>query len=324
MRSPVPESLRYGSRLAAAVLLAFAASALLRLPEGFWAVMSALIVVRPDTGSTLGAGWDRIRGALVGTALGLGGAALRHVGGMPDVAPLVLVTLLAFAAGLSPSLRSAPISALIVVTSDGMAGHSAGQVAWLRAVEIGVGIAAAMLVSVVDFRSRATLRFRVGAAAHLRALADALRDEPAPAAREATEATRRAALRQLSILAESADREARVFDGTQVAADPDRHRRSARLLSRITSDTALFARLRGPQAAASDVAASASIEDAAVDRLRLAAEALAAAQPGVAATLLLSPADRASTSETPVALRLLAEDLDALMRLERLAAGAPP
>jgi uncharacterized membrane protein YccC len=60
------ESLRYGARLAAAVLLSFAVSALLRLPEGFWAVMSALIVVRPDTGSTLGAGWDRVRGALGG------------------------------------------------------------------------------------------------------------------------------------------------------------------------------------------------------------------------------------------------------------------
>ena len=59
-------SLRYGARLASAVLLSFAASALLRLPEGFWAVMSALIVVRPDTGSTLGAGWDRVRGALGG------------------------------------------------------------------------------------------------------------------------------------------------------------------------------------------------------------------------------------------------------------------
>ena len=145
-----PESLRYGLRLASAVLLSFVVSALLHLPEGFWAVMSALIVVRPDTGSTLGAGWDRIRGALVGTALGLAGAGLRHVGGAHALAPLVLVTLLAFAAGLSPALRSAPISALIVVTSGGIAGHSAGQVALLRALEIGIGIAAAVLVSLVD------------------------------------------------------------------------------------------------------------------------------------------------------------------------------
>ncbi len=226
------------------MLLAFATSALLHLPEGFWAVMSALIVVRPDTGSTLGAGWDRVRGALVGTALGLAATALRHVDGAAEVAPLAWVTLLAFAAGLTPSLRGAPISALIVATSSGIPGHSAGQVALLRALEIGIGVAAALLVSLLDLRLRATLRFRAAARRTLRAQADALVADPAAPDREAADAERRSALRQLAVLADSADREAHLLARKRHRPELERHRRSARLLSRLASDTALFARLR--------------------------------------------------------------------------------
>jgi hypothetical protein len=53
---------RPGVQLAAAVALAWAVASALRLPESFWAVMSVLIVMRPSAGSTLDAGWDRVRG----------------------------------------------------------------------------------------------------------------------------------------------------------------------------------------------------------------------------------------------------------------------
>ena len=322
-RSLDAESLRYGARLASAVLLAFAASALLRLPEGFWAVMSALIVVRPDSGSTLSAGWNRVRGALVGTALGLAGAALRHVAGASEIARLALVTVLAFAAGLSPAMRSAPISALIVVTSGSIPGHSAGQVALLRALEIGIGIAAAVLVSLVDFRSRATLRFRAAAAAHLRALADALLADPSPAAREAADAARRATLRQLAVLAESADRESRVFGREQRRSEGERHRKSARLLSRIASDAALFERLRqthlGPAAQAGE-----AIGRAAAASLRTVADALEAQRPIDLGTLPLATVDRSAAGDARVALRLLEDDLGALARIEAAQVSATP
>jgi uncharacterized membrane protein YccC len=324
MRWPRPESLRYGARLAGAVLLAFAASTALHLPEGFWAVMSALIVVRPDTGSTLGAGWDRIRGALVGTALGLAGAAWRHACGGVDFAPLVLVTLLSFAAGLSPTMRSAPISALIVVTSGGISGHSAAEVALLRALEIGLGIAAALLVSLVDLRSRATLRFRAAAATHLRALADAL-VAVAPIAQEDADAERRAALRQLAVLADAADREARVLGRRATRAGAERHRKSARLLSRIASDTALFARLRPATSANANDAPSATapIEQHAAERLREVASELAGQRPAGAAATVPADQDHGSAGDVRIAMRLLGDDLDALMRLEKLQPADP-
>jgi uncharacterized membrane protein YccC len=308
--------------MAGAVLLAFAASALLRLPEGFWAVMSALIVVRPDTGSTLGAGWDRVRGALVGTVLGLAATALRHIEGASEVAPLALVTLLAFAAGLTPSLRSAPISALIVATSSGIPGHSAGQVALLRALEIGIGVAAALLVSLLDLRSRATLRFRAAAATQLRAQADALVADPAAPEREAAQAERRAALRQLAVLADSADREARLLARKRHRPELERHRKSARLLSRLASDTALFGRLR--PAAAGGASGSDAIEQGVAASLRTVAEALQGDRPIAPASWALAAIDCPGGDDRRVALRLLADDLNALIRLEGLQPAAAP
>eukprot|EP01036_Dinobryon_divergens_P010090 gene10090-13509_t len=57
---------RPGVQLAGAVALAWIVSVALHLPESFWAVMSVLIVMRPSAGSTLDAGWDRVRGTAAG------------------------------------------------------------------------------------------------------------------------------------------------------------------------------------------------------------------------------------------------------------------
>src|ERR1700709_1050978 len=118
---------RHGLQLAAAVVISYLASAAFGLPEGFWAVMSTLIVVRPDTGATIGAGWDRVRGTGLGPRCGWLGVWMRHLGiGVPE-ATLTIVALLAFASAGVPILRSAPITALIILSSGGIAGHSAVQ-----------------------------------------------------------------------------------------------------------------------------------------------------------------------------------------------------
>jgi uncharacterized membrane protein YccC len=312
------DSLRYGARLAASVLLAFAVSAALHLPEGFWAVMSALIVVRPSTGSTLVAGWDRIRGALTGTVLGLAAvAARRFVPGAEtaSLVPMLLVTLLAFAAGLWPAMRSAPISALIVVTSGGIAGHSAWQVALLRALEIGIGVAAGLLVSLADVRSRATRSFRAAAAAMLLRLADEMMDPAADeGARNAADAERRAAMRRLAGLAEAADREAGLLGRKRREADPERHRRTARLLGRTAHDAALFRRLRS---LARDASAEAQERADAAASLRAVAAALSAESVSAPAPKILR-AIRPTAEAANVAEALLAQDLHALVRNEGL------
>jgi uncharacterized membrane protein YccC len=47
--------IHHGLQLAAAIVLAYGVSTLLGLPESFWAVIRALIVLRPSAGATLDA-----------------------------------------------------------------------------------------------------------------------------------------------------------------------------------------------------------------------------------------------------------------------------
>ena len=99
-----------GLQLAAAVLLAWVLSAAARLPEGLWAVMSALIVARPHGGAALGAGWDRVKGTLIGSAVGIAALASWPRGApLHDAAQwlgLALVALLAFFSAARP--KAAP------------------------------------------------------------------------------------------------------------------------------------------------------------------------------------------------------------------------
>ena len=244
------DAARHGAQLAIAVVAAYLVSAAIGLPEGFWAVMSALIVVRPNTGATFGAGWDRIRGTLMGTACGLAGVWLRHLGlGLP-IATLGVVAVLAFGSAVVPALRSAPITALIVVSSSGIAGHSPLAVAGLRAAEIAIGIAAGLAVTMLIPASRAAASFDREAAALLRKLADQVRrsmtrsDDADPVASEAAGAALRAELRRLAILAEDADRESRLFRRQHADAPPvERHRKTARLLARISQDAGSLGRM---------------------------------------------------------------------------------
>lgn len=165
-------SLRKGWQLAAAVLLAWALSNVLGLQGGWWAVMSALIIVRPGADSTLDAGWARARGAVLGSAVALLGAGLQAQGLHAVAVTLLVVGALAFWSAAAPGWRSAPITALIVLQASAMPGHSAWQVALLRIAEIGVGVVAGVLVTLPVARQGAAARFDARCAELLRLWAD--------------------------------------------------------------------------------------------------------------------------------------------------------
>ncbi len=244
------EKAHHGAQLVAAIVLAFAASSALRLPESLWAVMSALIVVRPTTGSTFGAGWDRVRGALAGMLVALAGVWLRHhltLAAMPVT--LAIVAALAYASAVVPSMRSAPISALIVLNSSGLGGHSATQVATLRGIEIVIGVAAGLAVSFLGIGARARGRFDRAAADFLDQLANNVlqaMQSPAPdaVATEATVTRTRAALRRLAELADAADRETRLLPRRGETGPADRHRMAVRILARTQHDASQLARVQ--------------------------------------------------------------------------------
>lgn len=315
--------LHFGLQLAVAVVAAYATSSLLGLPENFWAVMSALIVVRPTTGSSLGVGWQRVQGTVLGALFALAGVWLHRVGIHGTVATLAIVGGLAFGSAMLPALRSAPITALIVLGGAATAAHSAQQVALLRVLEISIGVGVGLVVSLLGGGARAAARFDADCAAILRRMAldvgALLAIDPLPAPeREAKADAARAALRELAVLAEGADREERWFRSRRQAAVvpganaelvPRRHRSAARLLARMAHDVALFGRLAG---APSDAAPRVAL----VEALRRALISTAELLEGRGTQDLQLLRDAASQGGwTPVAVKLLMQDLIALAML---------
>jgi len=246
---------RHGAQLALAVLAAYAISASLGLPESLWAVMSALIVVRPNTGTTLTAGWSRLAGTVLGTLAGIAGVWLRHHGASLPVVTLAIVACLAFASALVPVFASAPIAALIVLSSTAIPGHGVLEVAGLRGIEVGIGVVTGVAVSLVLRGACAMARFDAACAALLRRFGSLL--EPGDNA-SAVETEIRTKLRALAVLAAAADSEARWL---RRARGADRHRRLAGLMARLFQDAAVLGRLlpAGPEEPAR-IAALAALE----------------------------------------------------------------
>jgi uncharacterized membrane protein YccC len=151
MIAPDPAQRRLGLRLAAAGLAAYGAALLIGLPQTFWAVVSALLIMQVSVGGTMKAGIDRVIGTIIGAAVGAAGATLHAAWPALPSALLLAAVLLptGLAAATSPTFRTAPISATIVVLSTGTAAWPLGT-ALARVAEIAVGslvgIAAALLV----------------------------------------------------------------------------------------------------------------------------------------------------------------------------------
>jgi uncharacterized membrane protein YgaE (UPF0421/DUF939 family) len=339
-RHPARHHARHGLQLAVAVVVSYLASAVVGLPEGFWAVMSTLIVVRPDTGATIGAGWDRVRGTVLGTACGLLGVWLRHVGIGVPAATLSIVALLAFASAGVPLLRSAPITALIILSSGGIAGHSALQVAGLRVAEIAIGVGVGLAVSVVVPAARAVARFNDECAAALRLIAaqvDRSMQRPARSAAEKEAATNemRMELRKLVMLADSADLEQRLFRRRAIEPrhrsrhghpPPRRYRTIAQLITRLNQDAALLGRVYDALPKHRDDSQWLELKQTSVSSLTGCAEALTTgatldASPLTKIDELLAEQRRATAGADERAtllagpLRLLIDDLRALSRL---------
>lgn len=320
------EKRHHGLQLAAAVVLAYFVSMVVGLPEHFWAVMSTLIVMRPNSASTFDAGLDRARGTLIGVTGGLLGVYLQHMGSNAMATTLSVIVLLSFASAASPPLRSAPVAALIILAAGSLPGHSPLQVATLRVVQILIGVSVAMGVAIVSSRYRAGDRLRAGCAALLQRMARSLQDPDARNARDESDAEKagiavRSALDRLTTLAGSADRASRhfsLFKRAEATGGERHHRNIAGLTSRIVQDISVLNRLlrvagerqplcSGREAALAAGAGLASVADVLAGRGR----------PDLAA---LRAATHARGEDAPDALLtaplcLLLEDLQRLVRV---------
>jgi uncharacterized membrane protein YgaE (UPF0421/DUF939 family) len=313
---------RPGLQLAGAVALAWGVSVALHLPESFWSVMSVLIVMRPSAGSTLGAGWDRVRGTAAGALCGLAGVYLQHHGVNALAATLAIVMLLAFGGAAVPGLRSAPVAALIILSAGGIPGHSALQVAMLRMAQIGIGVGVALAVSTFMSEYHAGARFDEGCAALLRGIAKRMgaAQRPAEAEAERTNSATRTSLGRLALLAGSADLEARWWRRGAAGEGSRTYRNKARLAARIFQDAVVLDRVLRQQKDVDPFShEAAQAAGAAVAGM---ADALAGkGSPGLAELARLAQAGAATSSRALLAAPLCLL-LDDLRRLQRCI-GAP-
>jgi uncharacterized membrane protein YccC len=242
------EDVRYGLQLSGAVLIAYLIPLLMRIPEGFWAVMTALIVMRSHTGATMEEGWSRLKGALAGTAGGLFGVWL-HANGILNVAvTLSVIAAMAFVAGIAPRFRAAPITALIILSSGGIPGHGPWQVAGLRIIEIVIGIVAGLGVSMLTAGGRTTDRFDSSIRDLLKDVGERCRytlsgERDVADEKEETGLEMAARLKKLVVMAISADTELRVKKVKADKKETQKHERYARLIVRTVQDVGLFGRI---------------------------------------------------------------------------------
>lgn len=138
-----------------AAVAAYVLAEWMQLPQGYWAVMTAILVVQSSVGASLGLALDRLLATIVGAAVG--GALVLIFGHLPHATPALLalsVLALAYVANLRSSLRLAPVTAAIVILADPHLG-SPLQSALNRVVEISLGALIAVATSLLILPSRA-------------------------------------------------------------------------------------------------------------------------------------------------------------------------
>lgn len=168
--------LLHALRMTASTLAAFALARALGLPQAFWAVITALIVTQSNVGSSMQAALDRFLGSLFGAVYGSVIAfAVPHQDTLLRAAALVAaVAPLSFVAALSAGFRVAPITAIIVLLSTTGPNLGPFGLAADRVMEVGLGCAVGLLVSVLVAPARASRLLLAGAAQVAELLAEQL------------------------------------------------------------------------------------------------------------------------------------------------------
>ena len=149
--------LRLAVRMTVAGVTTFALATVLGLPQGYWAVFTAVIVMQASVGGSLKATFDRLIGTLCGAAYG---AIVATV--IPHTQPLALGAALAVAlaplailSALNAAFRVAPVTAIIVLL--GAVGQHAGPImsALERVMEIALGSVVGLAVTLLVLPARA-------------------------------------------------------------------------------------------------------------------------------------------------------------------------
>lgn len=195
------------------------------LPQGFWAVMTAILVTQANVGASLGLAADRLMGSMLGVVVG-GGVALAladmHEFKFAGLAVTVLV--LAFFAARRPALRIACVTAAIVILGDPQLGPPIAS-AENRMIEVAIGTIVAIGTTLIVFPARAGPAFAEHVTHTLEPLFAVLRDVLSAALGQAHETAsmgaRAARIRAAFAAGDTLAREARLEVAGFLADSPD-------------------------------------------------------------------------------------------------------
>ena len=150
--------LRFCLRMTVAAVSAFAVAQILTVPlHGLWAVLTAVVVTQMSVGGSLRSTAEYVIGTL-------GGAIYASAVGLlvPHATPAALagvlavaVAPLAYAAALSPMFRVAPFTAVIVLLISSELGEGPIEAGIYRLLEVAIGGAVAVMVSLLLLPDRA-------------------------------------------------------------------------------------------------------------------------------------------------------------------------
>ncbi|HEU5333689.1 MAG TPA: FUSC family protein [Actinocrinis sp.] len=138
---------QHALRLATAAIVAELAARAVGLPHGYWAALTAVVVLKSDHVLTVRRGLDRVGGTTLGVVLGMLLAALAGVGAGPLLVGAGVVVVLAYTVfGANYFLFSAFITGFVVLLLD-LLGQSARDMAGVRLEATLLGGAIALAAS---------------------------------------------------------------------------------------------------------------------------------------------------------------------------------
>ncbi len=161
-------------RMLVAATLAYALAEAFGLPQGYWAVLTTIIVTQASVGGSLKAAIDRLAGSICGALMGAVIALLlpSHTPLVFGIALVIAIAPLALLTAFYPTYRIAPVTAIIVLMSTGAATLGPLGYAFDRVAEIALGSVVGVAVSALIAPARADAQLREAAAEAARLLAE--------------------------------------------------------------------------------------------------------------------------------------------------------
>lgn len=148
---------RHAVRMTAACFISYVLGQALGLHQNQWAVLTSIIVMQASVGGSLKAMMDRLIGSLGGAIAGIVVVVGLHLLGIasPGAALALGLPPLTLLATLKPTYRVTPITFIILILTPNLQELGPVESAYQRMIEIAVGSAIALAVSLTILPARA-------------------------------------------------------------------------------------------------------------------------------------------------------------------------